>query len=63
MGQQYLSYKIWEGEIVAIIHIYGGKSIFYNSVLTKKLNLSSERYEVAYIWQELVFEAVTSSFM
>ena len=35
-----------EENIVAILHIYGDRSIFYYSVITKTLNLSNKKWKL-----------------
>ena len=34
-----------------VFHIYGTKAIFYYFFITKKLNLSNEKWEIVYIDQ------------
>ena len=53
MGQKYLFSTIREENIVAILHIYGARYILYSFVITKILNMSNEKYKLAYLNQYL----------
>ena len=44
MVQLYPYSKIWEKNILAIPHIYGGQAISYYSVITKTPNMSDVKY-------------------
>ena len=51
MGKRYPYSTIWEKDIVAILHIYGYRSIYYYFVFTKTLNLGNIIYILEYISQ------------
>ena len=51
IAQLYTYSTIRENTIVAILHNYGAKTIFYYFVITKELNLSYVKYIVPYLYQ------------